>query len=75
MFLSVFACTRKPERFLSAKQVGTLRGRVGEPMGKTIGDVCWEVDVGKSKSKQSLPKLMVLTQLLKTSTSEENKMR
>ena len=56
MFQSVFACTRKPERFLSAKQVGTLRGRVGEPMGKTIEDVCGEVDVGKSKSEQSLPK-------------------
>ena len=75
MFQSVFACTRKPERFLSAKQVGTLRGRVGEPMGKTIEDVCGEVDVGKSKSEQSLPKPTALTQLLETSTSEENRMR
>ena len=46
-----------------------------EPMGKTIKDVCWEVDVGKSKSKQSLPKPTTLTQLLKTSTSEEDRLR
>ena len=29
-------------------------------MGKTIEDVCREVDVGKSKSEQSLPKLINL---------------
>ena len=44
-------------------------------MGKTIEDVCWEVDVGKSKSKLSLPNPTALTQLLETSTSEENRMR
>ena len=45
-----------------------------EPMGKTIEDVCGEVD-GKSKSEQSLPKPTALTQLLETSMSEENRMR
>ena len=44
-------------------------------MGKTIEDMCWEVNVGKSNSKQSLPKPTALTQLLKTSTGEENRMR